>query len=157
MCVLQSTGAFAPRQQPHKPSFITARHSTATPESTTTTEEERRATKKDERLRMMKSDQFHRKGFKEVREDVESTMQQQFQSNIVKDLRESNYLMEKDGVKVYLAKVRRYTVALGTDVLDLLARLEWDPTQLIGLSFSPPFHTGFRLLLGRRTKYRAGL
>ena len=107
MCVVQSTGAFAPRHHAHKPSFITARHSTATPESATATEDEKRATKKDERLRMMKSEQFHRKGFKEVREGVESTMQQQFQSSIVKDLRESNYLMEKDGVKVYLAKVRR--------------------------------------------------
>lgn len=74
--------------------------------SSTTTEEQRKATKKDERLRMMKSKNFHRQGFKDVRTDVESTMQEQFQSTVVKDLRESNFLMERDGVKVYLAKVR---------------------------------------------------
>lgn len=107
-CVLRSTTAFVP---PHseaaiKPSFVTSLYSTAAPESATTSEGEQRITKKDERLRMMKSDQFHRKGFKEVRDSVEATMQQQFQSDIVKDLRQSNYLMEKDGVKVYLAKVR---------------------------------------------------
>jgi hypothetical protein len=65
----------------------------------------RQRTKKDERLRMMKSDRFHRKGFKEVREGVENAMVQQYQSPIVKDLKTSNYLLEKDGVKVYLAKV----------------------------------------------------
>ena len=75
--------------------------STAAPEETS-----KSATKKDERLRMMKSQQFHRKGFKEVREDVESTMMEQFKGEIVEDLRKSNYVMERDGVKVYLAKVR---------------------------------------------------
>jgi len=55
---------------------------------------------------MMKSKRFHRKGFKEAREKVESEMENQFQSEIVKDMRSSNYVIEKDGVKVYLAKVR---------------------------------------------------
>ena len=61
--------------------------------------------KKDERLRMMKSDKFFRQGFKEVREDVEKSMSGQFKSGIVDDLKASNYVMERDGVKVYLAKV----------------------------------------------------
>jgi hypothetical protein len=69
------------------------------------TEEAKKATKKEERLRMMKSDRFYRKGFKETRQDVEKTMSEQFESTIVKDLKTSNYVMERDGVKVHLAKV----------------------------------------------------
>ena len=68
-------------------------------------EQETKPTKKEERLRMMKSDKFFRQGFKEVREQVEDTMGQQFKSEIVDDLKSSNYVMERDGVKVYLAKV----------------------------------------------------
>lgn len=53
---------------------------------------------------MMKSDQFFRKGFKEVRGAVEETMGSQFKSEVVDNLKTSNYVMERDGVKVYLAK-----------------------------------------------------
>ena len=77
-----------------------------TEETEVTEEQERRRTKKDERLRMMKSDQFYRKGFKEVREDVESVMEEQFQSELVDDLKGNNYVIEREGVKVHLAKVR---------------------------------------------------
>jgi len=77
-----------------------------TEETEVTEEQERRRTKKDERLRMMKSDQFYRKGFKEVREDVESVMEQQFQSEVVDELKGNNYVIEREGVKVHLAKVR---------------------------------------------------
>lgn len=80
--------------------------SAASTDSETATEEQKKKTKKDERLRMMKSKQFYRKGFKDSREKVEKDMGEQFESSIVKDLRTSNYVMEKDGVKVYLAKVR---------------------------------------------------
>ncbi|GAX12375.1 4-hydroxy-3-methylbut-2-en-1-yl diphosphate reductase [Fistulifera solaris] len=66
--------------------------------------EERALSKKEERLRMMKSPQFYRQGFKEVREGVEKSMEEQFKGEIVQQLRESNYIMERDGVKVYLAK-----------------------------------------------------
>lgn len=62
--------------------------------------------KKGDRLKFMKNERFHRRGFKEVREQVESSIGEQFQSNIVDELKSSNYLIEKDGVKVYLAKVR---------------------------------------------------
>ena len=55
---------------------------------------------------MMKSNQFYRQGFKDVRESVEGVMENQFKSSIVDDLKSSNYVMERDGVKVYLAKVR---------------------------------------------------
>lgn len=53
---------------------------------------------------MMKSKQFHRRGFVEVREEVEESMEEQFKGEIVQEMRESNYLLERDGVKVYLAK-----------------------------------------------------
>ena len=53
----------------------------------------------------MKSKQFHRQGFKEVRQKVEGTMSEQFKSELVEQFKQSNYVIEKDGVKVYLAKV----------------------------------------------------
>ena len=68
--------------------------------------EEKAASKKEDRLRMMKSEQFHRRGFKEVREGVEKTMGEQFQSEIVDELKSKDYVLERDGVKVHLAKVR---------------------------------------------------
>ncbi len=77
--------------------------------STSTTETQEQPTgmskKKEDRLSFMKSDQFHRRGFKEVRNQVEASIQEQFQSPLVNDMKTSNYLIEKDGVKVYLAKV----------------------------------------------------
>lgn len=66
--------------------------------------EKRKATKKEKRLEYMQSDRFYRKGFKEVRETVENVMGSQFKSSTVDDLKSSNYVMERDGVKVYLAK-----------------------------------------------------
>jgi hypothetical protein len=73
--------------------------------STTEEQAERSSTKKEDRLKFMKSDQFHRRGFKEVREQVESTIVGQFQSTLVDEFKASNYVIDKDGVKVYLAKV----------------------------------------------------
>jgi hypothetical protein len=67
---------------------------------------DRGQTKKKERLRFMKSEQFHRRGFKEVREQVETTMTGQFESDLVKEFKTSDFLIERDGVKVHLAKVR---------------------------------------------------
>ena len=68
--------------------------------------EEKKPSKKDDRLRMMKSEQFYRRGFKEVREDVEDVMEDQFKSKLVDEMKTSNYVVERDGVKVHLAKVR---------------------------------------------------
>jgi 4-hydroxy-3-methylbut-2-enyl diphosphate reductase len=73
--------------------------------STTEEEIETRSSKKDDRLRMMKSNQFHRRGFKEVRDGAEKRLEDEYMSGLVQDLKSSNYVMEKDGVKVYLAKV----------------------------------------------------
>ena len=63
--------------------------------------------KKEDRLNFMKNEQFHRRGFKEVRDQVEQSIEEQYQSDIVDELKSSNYVIEKDGVKVYLAKVRK--------------------------------------------------
>lgn len=97
--------AFAPPQ----PTAFAAR--TLTTSLASTTEEEieikKKASKKEDRLRMMKSEQFYRRGFKEVRDKVEDTMQGQFKSELVDELKSSNYVIDKDGVKVYLAKVRK--------------------------------------------------
>eukprot|EP00980_Cylindrotheca_fusiformis_P003523 scaffold783_cov118-Cylindrotheca_fusiformis.AAC.9 len=89
---LTSVGAFAP--------------STVYPRSETTlfSTEEKATTKKDDRLRFMKSKRFHRQGFKEVRADVENAIKDQFQSTLVDDLKTNNFVVEKDGVKVFLAK-----------------------------------------------------
>lgn len=91
-----SARAFAP---------VAPRHQQTRLFSTTEKEAETKSSKKDDRLRMMKSDQFHRKGFKEVREGAEKRLENEYMSDLVKDLKSSNYVMEKDGVKVYLAKV----------------------------------------------------
>lgn len=74
--------------------------------STTETQEQSSgmSKKKGDRLTFMKSEQFHRRGFKEVRNQVESAIQEQYQSPLVNDMKSSNYLIERDGVKVYLAK-----------------------------------------------------
>lgn len=77
-----------------------------------TTEQQGMSKKKENRLNFMKSDRFHRRGFKEVRDKVEANVQQQYQSELVDDLKSSNYLIEKDGVKIYLAKVSP-TVEIG--------------------------------------------
>eukprot|EP00540_Astrosyne_radiata_P007200 CAMPEP_0116868100 /NCGR_PEP_ID=MMETSP0418-20121206/26996_1 /TAXON_ID=1158023 /ORGANISM="Astrosyne radiata, Strain 13vi08-1A" /LENGTH=447 /DNA_ID=CAMNT_0004504007 /DNA_START=118 /DNA_END=1461 /DNA_ORIENTATION=- len=60
--------------------------------------------KKKERLRLMRDKQFHRQGFKEQRDEVEKTMDNEYQSALVKDLRSNQYVMERDGVRVHLAK-----------------------------------------------------
>lgn len=99
-----SASAFAPAH--HQPSSTTTtllRQSSSAAEETV----EAKKFKKDDRLRMMKNPQFYRNGFKEVRPDAEKKLNDEYMSDIVKDLRTSNYVMEKDGVKVYLAKVSR--------------------------------------------------
>jgi hypothetical protein len=98
-------------------------------------------TKKEERLRMMKSDRFHRKGFKEVRDGVETSMKQQYQSSIVKDLKTSNYLLEKDGVKVYLAKVRFIAIARCN------SEVQTDPLRLRVGNFNLTMFVGFYVTL----------
>lgn len=66
--------------------------------------EDKPLSKKLGRLEFMKKPSFHRRGFKEVREGVEKEMEQEYQSKLVDDLKKSNFVMERDGVKVFLAK-----------------------------------------------------
>ena len=58
---------------------------------------------------MMKSPNFHRRGFKEVREGAEKRLEDEYMSDLVQDLKTNNFVMERDGVKVYLAKVSKAT------------------------------------------------
>ena len=62
---------------------------------------------------MMKSDQFHRKGFKEVRKQVDDVMTGQFKSELVEDFKSNDYVIDREGVKVYLAKVCTITTIAG--------------------------------------------
>lgn len=72
--------------------------------ATTETTEEKKISKKTQRLTFMKNEQFYRNGFKEVRKDVEETMNEQFMSTLVDDLKSNKFVMERDGVRVHLAK-----------------------------------------------------
>ena len=113
----------------------------------------------------MKSDNFHRKGFKDAREGVEAAMNRQYQSEIVKTLKESNYLLEKDGVKVYLAKVRvpprlpppplSLSLSLTHSLSPVLAGfLNTQLTHKL-LTLNPP--QGFWFLLGCGTEHCIGI
>ena len=94
-----SATAFAPLSVPTPNQRLAVRlHQSAVADEDTTT-------KKEDRLRMMKSDQFHRRGFKEVREGAEQRLESEYNSDLVKELKKSEFVMERDGVKVYLAKV----------------------------------------------------
>jgi 4-hydroxy-3-methylbut-2-enyl diphosphate reductase len=63
-----------------------------------------RQSKKQDRLRWMKEPSFHRRGFKDQREGAEKRMNDSFKSDIVQEMRESNFKIEREGVTVYLAK-----------------------------------------------------
>lgn len=71
-----------------------------------TTEEpsSKKTTKKEKRLQYMKSPSFYRQGFKDVRPSVEKSMEAQFKSPLVDELKSSNFVIEKEGVTVHLAK-----------------------------------------------------
>lgn len=92
---IATSSAFAPLS-PHQPTTS----STSLYSSTT----DSMSPKKRNRLTFMKSEQFHRRGFKEVRDKVENTITDQYQSEVVDDLKASNYIIERDNVKVHLAK-----------------------------------------------------
>uniref|UniRef100_A0A7S4MR40 4-hydroxy-3-methylbut-2-enyl diphosphate reductase n=1 Tax=Odontella aurita TaxID=265563 RepID=A0A7S4MR40_9STRA len=85
-------------------SSATRLHSTTEEAAADSETEARKPRKKDERLRMMKSPQFYRKGFKEVRDSVEDSMEQEYQSELVDEMKGDKYVMKRDGVTVHLAK-----------------------------------------------------
>ena len=113
LATLSSAHAFVVKPVVMRPSLAKSSPRMSTTEEAavpTSSSSNKSTTKKEDRLRFMKSNQFYRKGFKEVREDVEKTMQQQFKGQLIDDLKASNYMIERDGVKVYLAKVLYTTI-----------------------------------------------
>jgi 4-hydroxy-3-methylbut-2-enyl diphosphate reductase len=105
LALASTASAFAPAAFAPRTISTKIFQSTEIDASETGTEVPEKLSKKQERLRMMESDRFFRKGFKDTREASEKTMNEQFQSPIVNDLKTNNYVMERDGVKVFLAKV----------------------------------------------------
>lgn len=129
--LVASTQAFAPA-----PRHAFVRTSLA---STAEETDSVRKSKKEERLKFMKNEQFHRRGFKEVRQGVEDVMGEQFESDLVDELKSSEFVVEKDGVKVHLAKVRMQRRI----VCDLCMGESLDTICL-----QPPVLLGLWLLLG---------
>lgn len=103
VAALVSTGsnAFTPTHHTERVAMTPLSMSTA---EAPVSEEAPKETKKAKRLQYMKTPTFHRKGFKEVRDNVEKTMEGQFQSTLVDELKTNNFVIQKDGVKVHLAK-----------------------------------------------------
>ena len=62
--------------------------------------------KKAERLEFTRNPQYHRRGFKDVRPEVEAEMATTYKSDLVESFKtnDANYMVEKQGVKMYLAK-----------------------------------------------------
>jgi len=60
--------------------------------------------KKDRRRKIMASPSFFRNGFKEQRQSVEEVMAKEYQSELVKDLKSNNFILERNNVRVHLAK-----------------------------------------------------
>lgn len=101
LCISTGSHAFTPSITQQRTKALTTRVSMS---STEAPPSEKKPTKKEKRLEYMKTDQFHRRGFKEVRENVENLMGQQFKSPLVDELKSNNFVIEKDGVTVHLAK-----------------------------------------------------
>ncbi len=60
--------------------------------------------KRQERRRIISSENFNRRGFKEAEEEVQGMMAEEFTSDLVKQLRENNYVLERNNVVIKLAK-----------------------------------------------------
>lgn len=106
--LLLATGAsaFGPQSvslRPTSANFNLAMAPGADAAEATTEEAPKKISKKSQRLQFMKSKQFYRNGFKEVREDVENTMSSQFKSTLVDEMKENKNVIERDGVTVHLA------------------------------------------------------
>ena len=109
-----SATAFKPagnaQKQPTKPSSTTALPYLLVPTNEekkileTSSVTPKRTSKKEERLRLMQSPQFHRGGFKEQRAGAINQVEQDFMSPWVKEMKSGTNYMEKEGVKVHLAQ-----------------------------------------------------
>eukprot|EP00281_Chroomonas_sp_CCMP1168_P018361 CAMPEP_0206229518 /NCGR_PEP_ID=MMETSP0047_2-20121206/9748_1 /ASSEMBLY_ACC=CAM_ASM_000192 /TAXON_ID=195065 /ORGANISM="Chroomonas mesostigmatica_cf, Strain CCMP1168" /LENGTH=473 /DNA_ID=CAMNT_0053652839 /DNA_START=32 /DNA_END=1453 /DNA_ORIENTATION=- len=60
--------------------------------------------KRAERRRIVSNPKFNRLGFKDSKKEVEGIMVEEFTSDLVKELREQSYVIEREGVTVKLAK-----------------------------------------------------
>ena len=60
--------------------------------------------KRQERRRIVSSGNFNRKGFKEAEEEVQGMMVEEFTSDLVKELRDNNFVLERNNVVIKLAK-----------------------------------------------------
>jgi len=70
----------------------------------TTSEDHVALNKKARRRKIMESTSFYRRGFKEQRVGVEEMMAQEYESDLVKEFKSSNFLVERNNVSVHLAK-----------------------------------------------------
>ena len=129
-----SVSSFVPHAGVARRTFVTLQSSV--------TEEERIPTKKDGRLRFMQDEQFHRKGFKDVRGEVEAVMTEQFMSGLVNDMKTNQFVIEREGVRVHLAKVSGTFVIL---ILYMHAFVRQSHQQI----FKPLTNVGLWILLGR--------
>jgi len=99
-CISGAT-AFAPAQNK---AFVAQSNTALFSATEDVTEKKKPVTKKNQRLKFMKNPQFFRNGFKEVREEVKQNMEESFESSIVQELKTNDFLLERDGVRVHLAK-----------------------------------------------------
>jgi hypothetical protein len=60
--------------------------------------------KRAERRRIVSNPNFNRMGFKDTQEEVQGIMVEEFTSDLVKELRENAYVIERDNVTIKLAK-----------------------------------------------------
>ncbi|KAK4529822.1 hypothetical protein CCYA_CCYA02G0679 [Cyanidiococcus yangmingshanensis] len=60
--------------------------------------------KKQRRRQIMQSEKFNRRGFASTKEEAQGLMVGEFSSDLLKELRESAYVLERDGLTVLLAK-----------------------------------------------------
>ncbi|KAK4536483.1 hypothetical protein CDCA_CDCA08G2508 [Cyanidium caldarium] len=60
--------------------------------------------KKQQRRRIMQGEKFNRRGFADTKEEAQGMMVEEFTSELLRQMREEAYILERDGITVYLAK-----------------------------------------------------
>jgi 4-hydroxy-3-methylbut-2-enyl diphosphate reductase len=106
LSAVTTASAFAPNANANANANLSTRYTSSSlqmSETTETEEAEIKISKKKQRLEFMRNEKFYRNGFKEQRKDVEATMEGQFKSQVVDELKANKFVMERDGVKVHLA------------------------------------------------------
>ena len=113
-CLAMTTGecgvmAFSPMSVPTSTSTSSSTSlcsSTTEPASKPAAPSNKMSAKKAERLEFTRNPQYHRRGFKAVRPEVEAEMATTYKSELVESFKtkDANYRVEKQGVRIYLAK-----------------------------------------------------